>query len=210
MEIVGVVRDFRYRSLREETAQAFLPLFEGTLSGGSFYLKGPGRPEAALAFIRSAVARVDPALPLLSLRTFDDQVARSLTTERMLATLSGGFACVALLLSVVGLYGVMAFVVTSRTTEIGVRMALGATRSRAVWLVVADAVAMITLGTALALPCFGRSAAWSRPSSTASARDRRPTIAGASLLLSLVALAAAMLPAWRAASISPTEALRFE
>jgi predicted permease len=210
IEIVGVVRDFSYHNLREQTEQAFLPLFEGTLSGGSFYLRVQGRPQAALASVRTAVARVDPALPLLSLRTFDDQVARSLTTERMLATLSGGFACVALLLSVVGLYGVMAFVVTSRTTEIGVRMALGATRSRAVWLVVADAVAMIALGTALALPCVwavGRLVEAQLYGVTAI--DPR-TIAGASLLLSLVALAAAMLPAWRAATISPTEALRFE
>jgi predicted permease len=210
MEIVGVVRDFSYRNLREQTEQAFLPLFEGTLSGGSFYLRVQGRPEAALASVRTAVARVDPALPLLSLRTFDDQVARSLTTERMLATLSGGFACVALLLSVVGLYGVMAFVVTSRTTEIGVRMALGATRSRAVWLVVADAVAMIALGTALALPCVWAVGRLVEAQLYGVTAIDPPTIAGASLLLSLVALAAAMLPAWRAASISPTEALRFE
>jgi predicted permease len=210
MEIVGVVRDFSYRSLREQTEQAFLPLFEGTLSGGWFYLRVQGKPEAALASVRTAVARVDPALPLLSLRTFDDQVARSLMTERMLATLSGGFAVIALLLSVVGLYGVMAFVVTSRTTEIGVRMALGATRGRAVWLVVADAVTMIALGTALALPCVwavGRVVEAQLYGVTA---IDAPTIAGAAVLLALVALAAAMLPAWRAASISPTEALRFE
>jgi len=128
----------------------------------------------------------------------------------MLATLSGGFACVALLLSVVGLYGVMAFVVTSRTTEIGVRMALGATRSRAVWLVVADAVAMIALGTALALPCVWAVGRLVEAQLYGVTAIDPATIAGASLLLSLVALAAAMLPAWRAASISPTEALRFE
>ena len=210
MEIVGVVRDFSYRNLREQTEQAFLPLVEGTLSGGWFYLRVRGQPEAALASVRTAVARVDPAMPLLSLRTFDDQVARSLTTERMLATLSGGFAVIALLLSVVGLYGVMAFVVTSRTTEIGVRMALGATRGRAVWLVVGDAVAMVAMGTALALPCVwavGRVVEAQLYGVTA---VDAPTIAGASLLLALVALAAAMVPAWRAATISPTEALRFE
>jgi predicted permease len=209
-EIVGVVRDFSYTNLREQTEQAFLPLFEGTLAGGSFYLRVRGAPETALASVRTAVARIDPALPLLSLRTFDDQVARSLTTERMLATLSGGFACVALLLSVVGLYGVMAFVVTSRTTEIGVRMALGATRSRAVWLVVADAVAMIALGTALALPCVWAAGRVVEAQLYGVRSVDAPTIAGASLLLTLVGLAAAMLPAWRAASISPTEALRFE
>jgi ABC-type antimicrobial peptide transport system permease subunit len=123
--------------------------------------------------------------------------------------LSGGFAGIALLLSVVGLYGVMAYVVTSRTQEIGIRMALGATRSTPVWLVVADAVAMIGAGTALVLPCV-----WAvRRLVEAQLFGVRPvdaTIDGASALLALVALAAAILPAWRAASVSPTEALRFE
>jgi predicted permease len=208
VEIVGIVQDFSYRNLREQTEQVFV--FEGNSPVSTFYLRVRGKPEAAIASVRTAVARVDPTLPLLSLRTLDDQVARSLRTERMLATLSGGFAAIALLLSVVGLYGVMAFVVTSRTQEIGVRMALGATRARAVWLVIADAVAMIAAGTALALPCVwavGRVVAAQlfgvRPLDG-------PTIAGASALLALVALAAAMLPAWRAASVSPTEALRFE
>jgi ABC-type antimicrobial peptide transport system permease subunit len=117
---------------------------------------------------------------------------------------------VALLLSVVGLYGVMAFVVTSRTTEIGVRMALGATRGRAVWLVVADAVAMIALGTALALPCVWAVGRLFEAHLYGVSAIDPPTFSGASLLLSLVALTAAMLPAWRAASISPTQALRFE
>ena len=153
IEIVGVVRDFAYRNLREQSEQAFFP-FEGDSPAGLFYVRVRGTPAAALASIRSAVGRVDPTLPLSSLRTMDEAVDRSLTTERMLATLSGGFAAIALLLSVVGLYGVMAFVVTSRTQEIGIRMALGATRRAAVWLVVADAVAMIVAGTAIALPCL--------------------------------------------------------
>ncbi len=140
IEIVGVVRDFSYRNLREQSEQAFFPFLEGGGTGGNFYVRVRGTPSAALASIRAAVGRIDPTLPLLSPRTLDETVARSLRTERMLATLSGGFAAIALLLSVVGLYGVMAFVVTSRTQEIGIRMALGATRRAAVWLVVSDAV----------------------------------------------------------------------
>jgi predicted permease len=208
IEIVGVVKDFSYRSLREQTEQAFL--FEGASPVSWFYLRVRGKPESAIASVRAVVARVDPTLPLLSLRTLDDQVARSLRTERMLATLSGGFAAIALLLSVVGLYGVMAFVVTSRTQEIGVRMALGATRARAVWLVVADAVAMIAAGTAIALPCVWGVGRLVEAQLFGVGPIDGPTIAGASALLALVALAAAMLPAWRAASVSPTEALRFE
>ena len=209
IEIVGVVRDFSYRNLREQSEQAFFP-FGGDAPAGMFYVRVRGTPAAALASIRTAVGRVDPILPLLSVRTMDEAVDRSLTTERMLATLSGGFGGVALLLSVVGLYGVMAFVVTSRTQEIGVRMALGATRGAAVWLVVADAVAMIAAGTAIALPCLWAVRRLVEAQLFGVHAIDGPTIAGASLLLALVALAAAMLPAWRAASISPTEALRFE
>ena len=209
IEIVGVVRDFSYRNLREQSEQAFFP-FGGDSPAGMFYVRVRGTPAAALASIRKAVGRVDPILPLLSVRTLDEAVDRSLTTERMLATLSGGFGVVALLLSVVGLYGVMAFVVTSRTQEIGVRMALGATRGAAVWLVIADAVAMIAAGTAIALPCLWAVRRLVEAQLFGVHAIDGPTIAGASLLLALVALAAAMLPAWRAASISPTEALRFE
>ena len=85
--------------------------------------------------------------------TLDDQIARSLSTERMLAILSSGFGAIALLLSVVGLYGVISFVAANRTQEIGVRMALGATRRSAVWLIARDALVMIGAGIAIALPC---------------------------------------------------------
>jgi ABC-type antimicrobial peptide transport system permease subunit len=104
----------------------------------------------------------------------------------------------------------MAYAVNRRTSEIGIRMALGATRGRAVWLVVADAAAMIAIGTAIALPCLWVVRRLVEAQLFGVQAIDGPTIAGASLLLALVALAAAMLPAWRAASISPTEALRFE
>jgi len=128
----------------------------------------------------------------------------------MLATLLGGFGSIALLLSVVGLYGVMSFVVTQRTQEIGVRMALGATRSAVVWLIVRDALVVIVVGIAIALP-----SAWVlRRLVEAQIFGVRavdgPTIAGASCVLAFVALGAAMLPAWPAASIRPSDALRFE
>jgi len=210
IEIIGVVRDFSRRSLRDgELEQVFFNFWDRNSGDGTFYVKMRGSPDSALASLRAAVARVDPALPV-SLTTFEEQIDRSLRTERMLATLSSGFGAIALLLSVVGLYGVMSFVVTQRTQEIGVRLALGGTRVAAVWLIVRDASIMIGVGKVIALP-----SAWAlRRLVEAELFGVRafdgPTIMLASCLLALVALGAAMLPAWRAASVSPMEALRLE
>jgi predicted permease len=210
IEIVGVVADFSYRGIREETEQAFFPFLDMPWSGGAFYVRTQGKPENAFAAIRATVASVDATLPILSLRTVENQIDRSLTTERMMATLLTGFGAVALLLSVIGLYGVMSFVVTHRTREIGVRLALGATRGAAVWLVVRDALIMIGSGTAIAL--LGGWAIGRIMSGLlfGVAPTHVPTIALATVLLTVVALAAAGVPAWRASSVSPTEALHAE
>jgi predicted permease len=210
VEIVGVVADFSYRGIREETEQAFFPFLDIPWAGGTFYVRTPGPPANAIAAVRGAVAKVDPALPILSLRTIGEQIDGSLTTERMMATLLSGFGAAALLLSVIGLYGVMSFVVTQRTREIGVRLALGATRGAAVWLVVRGALIMIGSGTAIALAAGSALGRVVAAQLFDVAPVHVPTITLATGLLVVVALAAAWLPAWRAASVSPTEALHAE
>jgi predicted permease len=210
VEIVGVVADFSYRGLREESEQAYFSIFEGDDGGGTFYVKVRGTPEGAFQSIRTLVHNADPALPITYFRTLDEQVNRSLNTERMLAALSGGFGTLALLLSLVGLYGVMSFVVTQRTREIGIRLALGATRGSAIWLVLRDALVMIGAGTAIALPCV---AALGRlvESQLFGVKPTDPiAIAAASLLLTSAALCAALIPAYRASTVNPTDALRFD
>jgi predicted permease len=211
IEIVGMIEDFSYRSLRlKESEHVFFPYWDAQAEDGTVYVKVRGKPESAFPAIRAAVAELDPTLPVTSLATFEDQIARSTWTERALATLSSGFGTIALLLSVVGLYGVMSFVVTHRRREIGLRLALGATRTSAVWLVVRDALVMIGAGAAVALPCvWGLRRVVESQLFGVGAVDA-PVIAAASGLLALVALGAAMIPAWRAASVSPTEALRLE
>ena len=206
VEVIGVVTDFSYRGLREESEQAY---FEGD-DGGNFYVKIRGTPEQAFQSIRTIIHNADPALPIANFRTLDEQINRSLNTERMLATLSGAFGTLALLLSLVGLYGVMSFVAIQRTREIGIRMALGATGSSAIWLVLRDAVAMTAAGTAIALACvvaLGRLV----ESQLFGVKPTDPiTIAAATLLLTSGTLGAALIPAYRASTVNPTDALRFD
>jgi hypothetical protein len=113
-EIIGVVENISYRGVREQWEQAYFPI--GTeLSGSNFYVRFRGTLESAFRSIRAILRNANPTLPITYFRTLDDQVNRSLNTERMLAALSSSFSTLALLLSLVGLYAVMSFVVTQRT-----------------------------------------------------------------------------------------------
>src|SRR4029453_14788407 len=123
-EIIGVVQNISYRNVREQWEQAYFPI--GTeLSGSNFYVRVRGTPEPAFRSIRAIFPNSDPTLPITYFRTLDEQIDRSLNTERMLSALSSSFGTLALLLSLVGLYGVMSFVVTQRSRAIGIRFAVG-------------------------------------------------------------------------------------
>jgi predicted permease len=210
IQVVGVVSNFSYRGLREESEQAYFPFLESEGVSGSFYVRVRGTADAAVRSLRAAVRKIDPALPMIHFRTVDNQVNRSLNTEHILATLSSSFGTLALLLSLVGLYGVMSFVVTQRTREIGIRLALGAKRSSTVWLVLRDALLMIIAGIGIGLPfvwALGRMV-------QSQLYDVTPTdpaaIAVAVVVLCAASIGAALIPAQRASSINPTDALRVE
>jgi predicted permease len=208
--IVGVVADTSYRGVRDNSEQVFFPLFGSVDTGATFYIKVRGVPEQAIPSVRRLVREDDPQLPILWFRTLDEQVNRSLNTERFLAALSGSFGALALLLSLIGLYGVMSFVVTRRTREIGIRLALGATGASAIRLVLRDAVVMIAAGMAIALPCVGALGKLVQSQLFGVTATDPATIAAAALVLAAGALTAAFIPAWRASNVSPTEALRLE
>jgi ABC-type antimicrobial peptide transport system permease subunit len=208
--IVGVVADFSYRNLREDSEQIFFPIFEGDDSDGTFYVQVRSTPEQAFQSIREIVRNVDPQLPILSSISLDEQVNRSLSTERLLAALSAAFGVLALILSLVGLYGVMSFVVTRRTREIGIRVALGATAGSAIRLVLSDAIVMIAAGVAIAVPCVAALGKLVQSQLFGITATDPATVGTAALILAASTLAAAFIPAWRASKVSPTDALRLE
>src|SRR5439155_10920118 len=108
--IVGVVKTFAYRGIRVTDDQAFFPFLEGLPGSGAFYVRTRTESQAAVSSIRSVVRQIDSNLPVLDFRTLDDQLDRSLLNERMLATLARAFAALAVLLTAVGHYGVIALV----------------------------------------------------------------------------------------------------
>jgi predicted permease len=210
MEVVGVVKTFSYRGLRETDDQVFVPFLESTVRGGTYYVRTRASSRAAFASIRAAARALDPALPVDELRTLDDQLDRALANERILAILATAFAGLAVLLAVVGLYGVTSFVVTRRTREIGIRMALGATREAALWLMIRDTGTLVIGGIVIALPAvWGLGRLIESQLFGVGALDGA-TVAACAALVVLAALAASAVPARRASSLNPVEALRCE
>ena len=167
---------------------------------------------AMLPTIVSAIRQIDPGLGVYGEQTMDQQINSTQTAlmHRFATWLVAVFAALALILSVIGLYGVIAYSVSQRTREIGVRMALGAQRSTVYKLVMRQAVWLTAMGLVLGLACsVGVSTLMQKLLFGVEAWDV-PTLLAVALILGVAALAASFIPAWRAASVNPTEALRAE
>lgn len=209
VEIVGVVEDFSYRGLREMDDQAFFPYFEGGGRGGTFWVRTRTSSQAAIAAVRAAVKQLDPSLPIRP-RTVNDQLDTLLVNERLLASLASAFAAVAILLAMIGVYGVMSFVVTGRTREIGIRLALGASSQATVWLILRDGIVMLVAAISLALPVVWGLGRFIESQLFGVRAMDWPTVTAAAVVIALVALAASGMPVRRAVSVSPVEALRYQ
>jgi predicted permease len=210
--IVGVAGDVKHQSMRakpEETV--YLPyLQQAHPSGLKLYALTQQDPVAVEGAIREQIHRYDPKLVVDGMRSMDEQIDVSLTNERVLALLAAGFSGLALLMTAVGLYGVLAFATAQRTREIGVRMALGAQRSSVVLLVMREMALTAAIGLAVALPAaFGLSKLV-----TSQLYEVQPgdpvTLLGCVLATGLMVALSAAIPARRAASINPMKALRSE
>jgi predicted permease len=212
IEVVGVVGDAVYTGVTESRSwQVYVPFLESTDDAmGWFYVRTIGEPAAMLDAMRVAVRDLDPAVPPLALRTLAAQVNRSVASQRLVTGLCVLFGALATALAMVGLYGVMAYTVTRRTRELGVRMALGARSPRILWLILREALVLVAAGVACALP-LALLASRLLQSELYGASGMDPlTVGAATLLLASVALAAALVPSWKAARLDPLRALRLE
>ena len=210
IEIVGVVRDGKAGSLREDQRRfVFLSYAQRDVLGGmTYYVRTAGDPAALMGRVNAIVRGVDPDLPVSDLKTMRAQVRESLFVERMVAALSAAFGVLATLLAALGLYGVMAFAVALRTREIGIRMALGAQRRDVLGMVLRDVAILVAVGVALGLPGgYGIGRVVESQLFGLNARDPL-TFAAATATLLLVALLAGYIPARRAALVDPMVALR--
>jgi predicted permease len=210
--IVGVVGDIKHQNLRDTPrGTIYQPYFQQNHPGGlRIYALTAQRPELIESAIHHCIHGLDPKLVVDGMRTMEEQVDRSVSDQRALAMLAASFSALALLMTSVGLYGVLAFATAQRTREIGVRMALGAQRSNVILLVVREMALTAIIGVAVALPAaFGLSRLV--VSQLYGVQPGDPiTLLACILICALMLILAAAIPARRAASVDPMEALRSE
>ena len=212
IQIVGVVGDTKYENMREVIPEeVYVPVEQQTFAnGGTVYIRAASDPTQLFNVLRTEVRAVDPTVPFYDLRTVSGQLEISLLTERLLATLSIVFGCLATILAAVGLYGVMAFMVARRTREIGIRMALGAAHGDVVWMVLRETLQLAATGVAIGLAgAYGVTRLIQAQLFGVQPTDLL-TMSAASLGIAAVTALAGYLPARRATRIDPMTALRFE
>jgi predicted permease len=210
-EIVGVAADSRTEVLTEPKVTVYMPYTQWDRAQRLvFYVRTGDDENRATADVLRVVRQADPDLPAPSVRALDLRIRESLYTERIIAILSGAFGVLAALLAAIGVYGMMAHGVARRTSEIGLRMALGAQPRDVRRMVLREAGRMVVIGLAIGLAgalALGRLVA----SELYGVQAANPAVlGGAALLLALIGLAAAAIPGWRASRVDPLEALRYE
>ena len=212
-EIVGIVADSKFASVKNAVEPVVYVSRYQTAAGiqAMFYhLRASGDPNALLAMVPRVAASVDPDVPVTNLKTMVTTVNENVYVDRLLSMLSVGFATLATLLAGIGLYGVLAYNVTQRTRELGLRLALGAPPARLRVLILKQVGVMALIGVSVGLvSAFALGRAAEALLFGLSGRD--PVVfGGAVAVLVFVVFAASWIPAWRASRIAPTEALRYQ
>ena len=208
--VIGVVADARINGLKDDAAMVYLPYFAYTPLTLSFLVRSSRPSEALIPEMRRTIWQIDSQAAIPALKSMDDQVSESVATDRFQAMVLGCFGAAALLLALLGVYGVLAYSVSLRRQEFGIRIALGSGKSALIGLVLRQAAVPVLLGTGVGLTMALIALRWVR-----SLLYRTPVldplaIGGSILLLFAAATIAAIVPARRAASTDPMRALRTE
>jgi putative ABC transport system permease protein len=211
LTVVGVVNDVRQNGLAGDIMpEVYNPVLEDVGGALSFVIRTTGKPASLISAVRTAVAEVEPNQALYNVMTMEQRLANTTTSRRLNTALLSSFAGVALLLAVVGIYGVMSYAVTQRWREIGVRMALGAQKSDVLGLIIHGGLRLTLLGVAIGLAgAFALTRYLSNLLYSVKVTDPL-TFLSVAVALTGVALLACYIPARRAAKVDPMVALRTE
>jgi hypothetical protein len=210
-EIVGVVGDTLYQVGKEAKATMYFPILEGAAGGGKMLaVDTASEPLQFSVQVQKQIASLDPGLPVSEVRTLNQVIGESLVNASLSATLVLVFAVLSLLLAAVGLYGVLSYLTTQRTAELGIRLALGAQRDQLLQLMLVDGLRPALFGLGLGL--VGSLAATRIfQSMLFGTKPLDPVVlAGVIAMLLAVAVLACLVPAWRASRLDPMQALRTE
>ena len=211
-EIIGVVKNSHYAGVKQTPPRVFYTPWRQSDEAGSlaFYLRTALPPERIMPQIRRVMRQLDPNLPLVDLFTLDDQIRRNILSDRIVLQLSAAFATLATLLAMLGLYGVMAYSVTRRTREIGIRVALGASTGSIRRLVFRELLVILVGGLVVGVPAAIALARLTESQLFGVKSFDIAVIATATAALTAAALAAGYLPVRRATRVNPVSALRQE
>jgi predicted permease len=209
--VIGVAKDVKFGELAEEPVNLdYIPYTQHPWGFSDFEVRYTGGFAPVAAAVQQTIHSIDRNLPITRVTTLGEQVARSITNQRLVAQLSAFFGLLAVFLSCIGIYGVMSYVVTRRTNEIGIRMSLGAGRSNMLWMVLREILILVSIGVVIGVPV---TLAGDRLVSNMlfGLKPTDPvTLVSATVIFLIVAAIAGYLPARRASLVDPMVALRYE
>jgi predicted permease len=210
LTVIGVVADTRINGLKDNAAMVYLPYWTFTPWTLSFLVRSAQPSDVLIPEMRRAIWQIDPQIAIPSLKSMDEQVSDSVAGDRFQAMVLSGFGAAALFLALLGVYGVLAYSVSLRRQEFGIRIALGSGKSAVIGLVLRQAAYPVLLGTALGLTMALIALRWVRGLLYQTPVMDPLAVGGSVLLLLVAATIAAIVPARRAASTDPMRALRTE